>query len=396
MVTPHTRTRWNLWLLLGLIILALIVVFARIWPLGADYLNAYHPVAEKWRKGEFVLYQSEEHVFYNMPWTLLPLLPLSYLPVEYGQSVVIVFSIVAILGTIHVFRLSHPVPAFIVFMALANLHTVDLLIRGQIDAILLVGAILGWWAIKQHRPVWLSLAFTLLITKPQNVTLVGLLFLIAMRDWPRADQIKSLYLVAGVLALSPLLAGLDWPIRYLDYVRHNPPADHRSISVWRNAPLIGLPIWPMIPIVLIAVIAFLRAAWRDGLTGWTFCLALTTNVAFGFYVNGYHYVLLVPAFIFIASKYKLVALLAYLATWTPLIRLHDNTLMYPDMLYPVILLSALWYFGLKYPAPSIQAESASADAANAADHDSAARPDAARPSPGTHAAHLRDAPTPHD
>lgn len=326
----------------GLIILGLIALFAEIWPDAVDFQTAYYPVARDWLHGDMKLYDSTKYDFYNLPWMMVLLVPLALLPVSVAQAVVVVGSMLIILTSIHLFRQVAPIPGWLVLLAIANLHTFDLLIRGQIDAVQLAGIMLGWIALRKHRPYWLGVALALLATKPLNVALTGLLFLIELRTWPRADWIKVLGLPVLLLALSPLIAGWHWPWDYVTAMRENPPSAHRSFSIWRTAPEQGWPIWPFAVIALIAVLGWLRIAWRDGLTNRTLCIALTTNLAVGTYINGYHCILLVPALVLVGSKNRWLALLAYLATWTPLLRVNNPTFTLADILYPVTLLVALW------------------------------------------------------
>lgn len=59
--------------------------------------------------------------------------------------------------------------------------------------------------------------------------------------------------------------------------------------------------------------------------------------------------LLLPAFLYVAVHNKWLATLAYLTTFTPLLRLplgFDAALI--DILYPAVLLTASWYIGIKF------------------------------------------------
>jgi hypothetical protein len=339
-----TPTQWISGALLGLSVIALIVVMANVWPLGADWLYIYHPVADKWVHGRTELYDQTARGYYNAPWAVLFLAPLTLLSLKTGQAILNVASILGLVGSIHAYRQVRPVPTYAVVLALTSPHVFDLLIRGQIDGVLLVGAVLGWWAIRQQRPLGLALAFCLLAIKPLNVILVMLLFLSGIRRWSRRDWLKVFSLPALAMLVSVFIAGWDWPLRYVDFARANPLTDLRSITFWRSAPQLGLPTWPFAILGVFAVAAFLWQAWHLGVNDWTLNLSLATNLVFSFYANGYHYVLLIPSFLFVSTKSWVLTLIAYALTWTPLFRIHDDQIVYRDYAYPILLLILLWMF----------------------------------------------------
>jgi hypothetical protein len=77
-----------------------------------------------------------------------------------------------------------------------------------------------------------------------------------------------------------------------------------------------------------------------GLDRWTLSLTFAT------YANGNHYVLLVPVMVWVAMTDWRLALLAYLGTWTPLVRLGGGFAWSDlDIVYPVVLLVVAWGYG---------------------------------------------------
>ncbi len=329
--------------ILGTVIVVITVLMAQYWPLGADYYHTYRPTVENWLHGETLLYDENAPGFYNLPWAVLILIPIALVPLRLGEALMNVASIVCIVTAIDIFRRARPVPSYVVLLAIGNLHVLDLLVRGQVDAFVLLAVTLGWWSILTHRPLVLSLALCVMAIKPVNVALAGLLYLLAIRHWSRRDIATVLSIPVIVLIISILMAGADWPLRYIQYARDYPvPNRHRSIDIWDIASTIGLPRWPVLFVAAIAIFAFLREAWHEGVTLWTVSLALVTNFAFTYYASGYHYVLLIPALLLVASHSRVLLVLAYLATWTPLVRLADETINHWDYLYLVLLFLSLW------------------------------------------------------
>jgi hypothetical protein len=106
--------------------------------------------------------------------------------------------------------------------------------------------------------------------------------------------------------------------------------------------------WLPAVLTLLAVAGFLGLAWRVGLSQWTLSVALATNLAFTPYANDNHFVVLIPAFIFVARHDWRLAVLAYLTTWTPLLRLiWGYGASSIDIVYPFVLLVASWLVGLR-------------------------------------------------
>jgi len=326
--------------------LLLVVLMARVWPIGVDYYFTFHPVTKKLLAGETQLYDRQTLGFYNAPWVLLFFVPLTALSLRVGQAVFIVGTMVMLLASTHLVREKRSFPGYALVFALLNLHTFDVLIRVQVDGFVPLGVALGWWAIHQRRPWMLSLAFWLMAIKPINVVLVAAVYLIAIRHWSRAEQAKVLVLPVISLLASFVILGVDWPLRYLEMYQLDPPDKaYLTLTLWRIARSIDFPFWPLILLATVCVALALWLAWRVGLHRWTLSIALATNLVFAQYATGNHYVNLIPAVLFIAARSCRLATLAYATTFTPLLRLALGTRVAPvDLLYPIILFAAAWYF----------------------------------------------------
>ena len=84
----------------------------------------------------------------------------------------------------------------------------------------------------------------------------------------------------------------------------------------------------------------------------TLALALAINFVFSPYVLGYHFIILLPALVYIARADTRLALAAYLCTWTPLARQWAGfEIAWIDAGYPLVLMLATWIVLLRaYPA----------------------------------------------
>jgi len=345
-----SRFRWLFSPRLGLavaIVAALVIVMARSWPLGPDYYYTYFSATQAWLRGATRLYDHGFHNFYNAPWTLVLLVPLVWLPLPWGGAVLNVLSLVALAFAAHPFRKEGQISVLFVVLAVANLHTFDLLIRGQVDALGLAGVAIGWIAFRREQPWLMSTGFWLMSLKPNNLLLAGVLFLIAMRRWPLLDWIRALSLPVVSLGFSFALFGLDWPVRYVkNFSIPCEPcyASEWIVTLWRAAGALHIPAMLVVFLCALALLAFAYAVWKVGLTWTTLSLALATNLAVTPYGLGYHYVLLIPAFLFVASRSRPLAVVAYALTWTPLLRLRWGfAVTWVDFGYLLVLLMGVWW-----------------------------------------------------
>src|SRR5258708_6529244 len=309
-ITPSTspaafRSRWPLIGLSLALIVGCVILMSNIWPVGPDYYFTFNRNALNWLQGKSHLYDDNpfEDVpgdrdigFFYAPWLLTILVPLALLPINVGQAILTVSSILGIMLCLRLLQGSRSMPFWVLALALANLHTFDVLIRGQVDVFVLVGCVLGWWAFQKRRPWLLSLAFALIAIKPISAVLPALALLLAILRWPLIDKLKAISLPIALVVLSGFIFGFDWPLRYLIYVRtYLPPNDYLSTSLWRALNQIGLSSWLLVPLAVIAVIALVVVTLRVGMNQWILAISLSTNLLFAVYVHYNHYVLLLPS-----------------------------------------------------------------------------------------------------
>ncbi|MBM2847297.1 MAG: hypothetical protein HW418_239 [Anaerolineales bacterium] len=148
--------------------------------------------------------------------------------------------------------------------------------------------------------------------------------------------------------VSLLVNGPDWPLRYVNTYKADPPYTYLIVTVWRAAGALHLPTALIVALCGIALAGWGFAVWKVGLTQFTLGLALATNLIVSPYALGYHYILLIPAFLYVARRRPGLALLAYAATWTPLLRLRLGfSITWIDLAYPLIVLASLWLIGWK-------------------------------------------------
>lgn len=315
-------------------------LLAGIWPWGADYYFHFYPLAEQWLDGQFTMYDGSGIRLFYPPWSLFVIIPIGLLPIEIAHGFLLASTLVLIIISIRLLQGVYSIPIYVVFLSLVNLHSFDLYIRGQIDAIILLGIAMGFWAIQHRKPMFLSIGFCLIVMKPPlNVLLIILMYLISIRKWSRRELLIVFSAPLFMVLISSILVGPRWPIDFINNV--DAPIDYLSISIWEGATWLGIPQWIIVITAILSIWYILRLTWKKGITTRSLSIGLATTFVFTLYANGDHYVLLIPAFIFVIENNLFLGLLAYFFTWTPLLRLQwgpDAGSI--DILYPIILLLA--------------------------------------------------------
>jgi hypothetical protein len=315
----------------------------RYFPLGADYFYHFRPLAEQWRDGYWHIYDGVRARLLYPPWSLFVIAPLGWFPLNTAKALLLLASILATIAALRL--LYHPgkIPVLILIMALTHLHTFDMYVRGQFDSVVLLGIALSFWAFHRKQLLWFSLALCLATVKPpMGWALTLIVFMIGIWSWSPREKLLVISFPIVCLVVSFIAFGVDFPLQFLNNIQ--PPLDYLSISLWRFANANGIPLFVLFPPLIIACFFCLRLALREGVTLRVIAIALATNFVFTPYANGDHYVNLLPAFVYVASRNWKIATLIYILTWTPLLRLplgYDATIL--DIFYPVALMLASWF-----------------------------------------------------
>lgn len=212
----------------GLLITLLFIALVRYGPVGADWYYTFRPVARGFIAGHTHLYDDPAYGYFNAPWLMVVLVPLALLPVRVGQAALTLLSLALVLVSLRTFTRSMAVTA----LAVSTPFTVDLVLRGQVDAFALAGVVLTMRALEQRRAWWLAGGLWLMSIKPLNVVLVFLLALFALRGWMWSERARALSLLGMSAAVSLAVCGLDWPMRYVRFSAANPVYRGFSVSLW--------------------------------------------------------------------------------------------------------------------------------------------------------------------
>jgi len=314
-----------------LILLVLFLALAFYGPVGSDWFWTFDPVADRLIAGHTSLYDAQGGEFYNAPWAMLIIAPLAQLPIRAGQAGLTVLTLIALMTVARQYT-NNPL---LLALSLTSAYVVDHVLRGQVDAFALAGAVLGVWAVQNKRPLVLSLAFWLMLIKPINISLaIALLTVYTLRHWAWRDWMVVGSIPVLSVPLSGLFIGLDWPLRYFNHLQTTPPWPGFAItSLWDI-----LGVWAVIPALALLII-FLRSALQSGPSYGILALALSINLLIANYANDNHYVLLIPAWLWLVERRRSYALL-YPLSWLPLTRIWGIA---PELAYAALLTVGLLF-----------------------------------------------------
>lgn len=306
-------------------LLGVLYAISRLTPIVGDYFSFFRPTTIAFLGGETNLYDPRAPGFFNAPWALALWIPFVGFPYWFGQAVHELVYILCLL--ISIALLQKHVPRAGVLFAIFNIPAFILVVAAGIDSFVLLGVALAYVAAGRRHAQLLAVALFVLATKPQNVVLVGVICLYALRTW------KPLLLTLGAAVVSALFIGFDWPLRYLTYLQSSPPLPEKRVDLWLSVPPVIL-----VASALLAVAGLVYLVKRDGFNEWTFSLALATNIVFSPYVLWAHLVLLVPVLLFLARRDWRLAAIVWLSSWL---------LPMFGMAYPIVAFIVLWFVAIR-------------------------------------------------
>ncbi len=170
----------------------LIVIALAILPGGFDYKGYFHPMAQGCFNCTYNPYFTE---WFMRPFGIFP-----------WRTSYLIFSAVSIGIVWWSARRLGGSP----FIALVSATFLWVLWLGQIDVLPALGLGLAWWSIQKERPVLAGLGLLLLATKPQ----LGGFAIAALVLW---GGWRTLIIPGVAAAISFLIYGIDWPMRWLSY-----------------------------------------------------------------------------------------------------------------------------------------------------------------------------------
>ncbi len=169
----------------ALILLPLLFVLSRYYPLGIDWSFTYHQAAENWRD-PFVI-----HTFTNPPWVLV-LVPHAWLPVQWGNAINLLLNVTLLMIIIRRYRGGWQT----MLLVFTSAPFFDLMRTNNVDWIPLLALLLP--------PMW---GLPVLVIKPHSLGAIALIW------WKRERFGVRMLLPTIVIGLVSLAIWGLWPLQ---------------------------------------------------------------------------------------------------------------------------------------------------------------------------------------
>jgi hypothetical protein len=336
------------------LLIAFLILFPVLFIIFQKPLNDFwHHIytTRAWLAGETKLYDSEYFGFVYSPWLVLLYIPFALLPDYVAKGLFTIISMWILIWSIWMHVKASP--WWVTALAVTNIYTVIHLIQGQVDILVLGFLSLAWLAIQQKKPYLFGLALVGATTKITNVALPLLIMLLSLRKWPREDLGKASLIPLFTLLISPLIAGLDWPLRYWRVLQifSQHLTEYEVITAF-GGNVYQVSLWSQLNqlgkfslIILTAIVFYLiYRMLREGIDFLTIGMALALNLVLSPYTVLHHYIYLEPATGKILAEYRTYGLLIFSVTVLDLI-LSWFEINYP--FYGIAVLSILIFIKIK-------------------------------------------------
>jgi hypothetical protein len=296
----------------------------------------------------------------------------------YGLALLRITSLLALAMCAWVFTRPGKQRFWGIVLAIINLHTWDLIHRGQILAVDGLGAAFGWLAVRNDSPWLMGMSYVLLsINPPYTLPFALVLLLYTWHKWPRRAFWYSL-VIPGAVGITSFFVFSLWPLRWFTKFSGNPEIGGAGApfltTIWRAAQKLGIsPVFPYIIVIIVAGITVwawrrvnaTRAERSDHEQLFAY-LALATTAFFIItpYAFSYRYVLLYAMVVPWLVGWRLdVVLGIYLLTLLPVARVYvgiENSWI--DIAYPIAIFAATVLHLTVFPERTIPAVGQPADA----------------------------------
>jgi hypothetical protein len=356
---PETKTA-NSGIIIGfglLVAAAVAWLMDRYLSTGVDFTCTFYPVTRAWLAGQTRLYDEVSGGIGHLPWSIWLTIPFAIWPPLFGLSLLRVFSLTAVILAVVVFTRYGYRQALSLAFAMFNLHTFDLLNRGQLDGYSVLGIVLGWLAVNRRKPWLLAAALIAMMIKPTVTLPVAAFFLwLAWKRWPLREVIIAMLPPSCVVVLTFVVFGF-WPPRMQAAMAAAPWLDIWLSTIWRAQEMLSLS--PFVPWLIAASAAGISAwAWHKAgsLSGSDIPLArllivVTTTFVVTPYALSYYYAILLAIVIPVLTGWRPgLGFGLYALTFLPVLR-HwvgpENAWI--DLLFVFVTYAGVIFYTLRKP-----------------------------------------------
>lgn len=160
---------------------------------GYDWIVCFRPQA----------LEVNRYLILNPMWTYLPLYPIALLPERLSLASFLMINLIALYLSTRMIKVNR-------FFLLLSFPCFWIFWYGQLDILVMFGAILGYWSIENKKPILIGLAILLLLIKPHIGGPLALTYIFWSRNW------KTMATICVVFLLSLIVWGFQWPLDWIN------------------------------------------------------------------------------------------------------------------------------------------------------------------------------------
>jgi hypothetical protein len=291
---------------------------------GTDYRYVYYPAISEWVKGER-LYTSPHGFFYppHAAWMLGLMMVPGY---DWGLAILRTFTVAAIIGgVIFACQRRRALPIALT-LAMVNFQVIDMVFKGQFDAVPLLGVIIGGLGLDKNNPWLLGASYPLLAAKPPNFLPVGIyLFIASTIRWRNIRRLLKSLLIPTMTLLLTFIFHPTWLTDWMINYRSLPPSPEWPSTLWRAGEELTLPgivIWGSAAAIFGISAWLFRKVRRDDIRTFIVLILVTTYMLSPYAVSYSYSVVLGVVFGWLVSKSLALSVIVWFFTWIPILRPH--------------------------------------------------------------------------
>lgn len=351
------------WFMGSIVLVLAYFLIVHTFPITTDYYYYYGYIPNKIMIGEYQLYDPDI-IFGLLPWIIPFLALISQLPLIYGQSILTLLNAIGLVLGAKTFAqksIDEQQRFYWWLLPIFTLHSFDLLIRTNLDGLVLLGITLVWIGLQRRRPLIMGVGMWLLTIKPFHLILFAVWILWGVRRWKPKELLLVIAPVGISFIASTVILGFQWIPNYISLMLMDASGEvdimptYLQTSLWRFLEYVGLPSdWGLSIMILSYIVGFAFVFTRKHVEANAIGIVIGLPIVFSTYAMGYHYVLLIPAFVILLQHHRNYAAI-WLLTLTPLLRLYWSfNYVWLDSLYALTILICsiyLYYFSIRPNAP---------------------------------------------
>ncbi len=281
----------------------LVLIFSAvitIWfPLTENWSD-YHGFVYSVKAPELIYHRLIFKPFFLMPWAMAVVWPFTLIPYQIGW---IIFNLLSFVATITlIFKFDKQPNYMTLLICFASFSYALFAFLGQWEGILLGFIAISLIALERKNPWLLGLGLLLMATKPIHMWMVGAIILWQTVGWDFKQQAK-IYIIPIVTFLLTFVWRATWIQDYITFLRVTPPQNIHQLDfaggVSISFPFLNPSIWLIGATLLVFAVYMITVRPPLYLS---IAAALCTNLILTNYLQIYHFMLLIPAFILIGSS----------------------------------------------------------------------------------------------